>query len=298
MSPVDFLVIGHICKDMAPAGFRLGGTATYAALTARNLGAHAGVLTRAGPDLDVGDLLAGIELRVLPSAATTTFHNTYQDGRRSQRLLAVGDPITVADVPADWRDPPIVLLGPLAQELDAELVRAFPSSLVGVSPQGWMRAWDASGRVYSRPGRWLDLDLRGAQVVVVSDEDIAGELGVLERLIAQAPIVVLTAGWKGATLYMDGRAFSIAPRPAREVDPTGAGDVFAAAFLVRLAEGGDAREAARFASVAASFSVEAPAQEGIPSRAQVEAALTPGPSPKGRGGEIGGDGPHSRHLSP
>lgn len=51
MSSVDFLVIGHVCKDVTPAGFRLGGTVTYAALMARNLGARAGILTRASKDL-------------------------------------------------------------------------------------------------------------------------------------------------------------------------------------------------------------------------------------------------------
>jgi sugar/nucleoside kinase (ribokinase family) len=57
------------------------------------------------------------------------------------------------------------------------------------------------------------------------------------------------------------------------MDPTGAGDVFSAAFLIRLAETGDPCEAARFANVAASFSIEAPGVSGIPTRRQVEAYL-------------------------
>ena len=57
---------------------------------------------------------------------------------------------------------------------------------------------------------------------------------------------------------------------ANEVDPTGAGDVFATAFFVRLHETGDAVQAARFANAAASFVVEGPGVSCIPSRAQVE----------------------------
>jgi sugar/nucleoside kinase (ribokinase family) len=270
---VDFLVIGHLCKDVAPAGYRLGGTGAYAAIMARNLGLRAGILTRAAADLPTAGALDGIALVTLPSSATTTFENIYVGGQRVQRLLARGDALRVADTPAAWRGAPIVLLGPLAQELEPAFARAFPTALVGVSPQGWMRAWDEAGRVTSRPQLWRQVDMRGARVVVVSEEDIAGEPAILDYLIASIPIVVLTAGWKGATLFMDGQSHVVPPRPAREVDPTGAGDVFAAAFLVRLSEIGDPVAAARFANVAASLSVEAVGQAGIPTRAGVLAWL-------------------------
>ena len=59
------------------------------------------------------------------------------------------------------------------------------------------------------------------------------------------------------------------PPGRREVDPTGAGDVFAAAYLIRYHETGDPYEAAQFANLVASFSVEAPGTEGIPTRDEV-----------------------------
>jgi sugar/nucleoside kinase (ribokinase family) len=62
--------------------------------------------------------------------------------------------------------------------------------------------------------------------------------------------------------------------PAVEVDPTGAGDVFAAAFLVRLQETEDPVQAARFANAVASFCVEGPGVAGIPTREQVEERLS------------------------
>ena len=61
------------------------------------------------------------------------------------------------------------------------------------------------------------------------------------------------------------------PRP--EVDPTGAGDVFAAAFLVRYQETGDPLEAAAFAACAASCAVEGIGTTTLGDRDEVSAGM-------------------------
>ena len=45
LQPVDYLVIGHITVDLTPTGPALGGSAVYAALTARAMGLRVGVVT-------------------------------------------------------------------------------------------------------------------------------------------------------------------------------------------------------------------------------------------------------------
>ncbi|PYQ49196.1 MAG: hypothetical protein DMF78_18980 [Acidobacteria bacterium] len=57
--------------------------------------------------------------------------------------------------------------------------------------------------------------------------------------------------------------------PRQEVDPTGAGDVFATAFLVRYQETGDPSQAAVFAACAASCVVEGLAATSLGDRAEV-----------------------------
>jgi sugar/nucleoside kinase (ribokinase family) len=54
------------------------------------------------------------------------------------------------------------------------------------------------------------------------------------------------------------------------VDPTGAGDTFATAFLIRLHETGDVAEAARFGGAAASVSVGGVGAAAMPERAEIE----------------------------
>ena len=269
--PPDFLVIGVVTQDVAPGGYTFGGTATYAAITARNLGYRTAVLTSVEPTVDLNTVLAGVDVRRVPSAATTTFDNQYVDGQRRQYLYAVADPITTAHVPAEWRSAPVVHLGPLVREIGAEMAAQFPGSLVGVTPQGWLRTWDGEDRlVRQRP--WVEAPavLAHADVLVFSEEDVRGDRDTIAAWAKLARIMIVTQGAQGADVYVQGEPRHVPAFPAREVDPTGAGDVFAAAFLLRLRELNDPYAAARFAHCVASFCVEGPGTSTIPTRAQVE----------------------------
>jgi len=273
----DFLVIGVVTKDVVPGGHTIGGTATYAALTARNLGYRAAVLTSAEPTLDLGAALAGVDVHRVPSAATTTFDNQYVDGQRRQYLYAVADPIAATDVPASWRQAPVVHLGPLARELPADLPAHFPHSLVGVTPQGWLRTWDGDDRLVRRRD-WVEAPtvLAHTDVLVFSEEDVAGDQETIAAWVRLVPILIVTQGARGADVYVQGKPRHVNAFPAREVDPTGAGDVFAAAFLLRFHESGDPYEAARFAHCVASFCVEGPGTTNLPTREQVAQRLKAG----------------------
>jgi hypothetical protein len=283
---IDFLTVGNVTHDIAPEGFRLGGTVSFAAVTARRLGWHPGVLTRAtldgllpddpGPDGLVrtvglpGTPLAGIPVFVQSSAVATTFTNLYTAEGRTQYVTAVADPVTPDGLPREWADTPVVLLGSIARELPPHWAAVFPNALMGIAPQGLMRRWDERGLVTH--GRWEDgaVFLRRCDAVFLSREDVSGDDEYIGELARQARLLVVTDGYHGATVYQHGRASAIPPRPAREVDPTGAGDVFATAFLIRYAETRDPFLAARFANIVASMSVEAPGMAAIPERAEVE----------------------------
>jgi sugar/nucleoside kinase (ribokinase family) len=213
-------------------------------------------------------MLSGVQVANIPSSLSTTFENRYQEGRRVQRLLAVAPPLSPAHLPEGWSRCTIALLGPVAQEVDPAFARAFPEALLAISPQGWMRNWDGTGLVTQVPWEGEGV-IEGVKALFLSEEDLPqGEIprGWLRRI----PIIFITQGERGALLRWEGRWFHIPPYPAREVDPTGAGDVFAAAFLVRYRETGDPFASALFASCAASLSVEAPGLEGVPTRARVE----------------------------
>jgi sugar/nucleoside kinase (ribokinase family) len=115
--------------------------------------------------------------------------------------------------------------------------------------------------------------LRRVDLLVLSVEDVAGDEAVAARYARHCPVVALTRGAGGLTLFVGGSPRAIPAYPARAVDANGAGDIFTAAMLVRLAETGDPVAAARFAAVVAALAVEGPGSTRIPDRDAVERAL-------------------------
>ncbi len=264
--PPDFLVIGHICKDLLEGGFTIGGTATYSGLTARNLGRRVGIITSFSSDLDIGQLGPDIEVVCLDSAATTTFQNIYHGETRQQFVHALAGKIGPPAVPVAWRRCPVVQIGPLVREVDEEIVHLFPHSLVGVTPQGWMRQWDETGRVSATVWPPAETVLSAVKALIFSEDDIAGDMVLIKAYAELTDIVVVTKGYKGSTVYHDGQVKYFPTHQIVEIDPTGAGDIYAAAYLVRLKETDDPYEAARFANRVATRSVEKRGLEGVPRR--------------------------------
>jgi len=273
----DLLAIGHVTKDLTPdGGHAVGGTVTYAAATACSLGASVAVLTSAPPDLDLSSVLRGADVFVVPSPTATTFENIYEGQRRRQYLHSVASPLGTEHLPQTWRHPSIVLLGPLAGELGCDWLGMFPAALVGVTPQGWMRQWNESGLVTTKPWSEAEQVLAKVDVLVLSEEDVAGDEALIQQYGRMARIAAVTRGRCGATVFRDGVARDFPAFRVQELDPTGAGDVFAAAFLLRLKETGDPYLAAPFANCAASFVVEGGGTSAIATREQVEERLRVG----------------------
>jgi sugar/nucleoside kinase (ribokinase family) len=270
--PIDYLVIGHVTQDLTPNGPILGGTASYSALTARALGMRVGIVTASTPDLAMPEL-AGIQVAAGYADNNTTFENIVTPNGRIQFLHHRAPMLTVAHVPEIWRHTPIVHLGPVAQEVDANLGRAFPDSLVCLTPQGWLRAWDEQGRV--RPCEWPESSyvLGHASVAVLSVEDVQGNEAWIEDMVSSIKTLVVTEGYNGARLYWNGDLRRFSTPKVTEIDPTGAGDIFATSFFFRLAATRDPWEAARFATIIASKSVTRRGLLGVPTAAEIQEAM-------------------------
>jgi len=272
LEPVDYLVIGHVAHDLTPDGFRLGGTAAYSALTAQALGLRVGIVTASGPETSLA-ALNDIPTLALESPSSTTFENIYTEHGRIQYLRAQARRIDFNDVPVAWRNASIVHLGPIANEVDPILPEGFSPSLLGLTPQGWMRQWDAEARVSHTD--WVNADpaLARAGAVVISREDVEGDDELIEHMAHQTRVLAVTESAAGAVLYWNGDRRRFRAPDVKEVDATGAGDIFAAAFFFRLFKTRDPWEATRFATLLASRSVTRLGLEGIATPREIEECL-------------------------
>jgi sugar/nucleoside kinase (ribokinase family) len=258
------VVVGSLTRDTIvqelAAGERtaekLGGTAYYASNAYARLGASVRIVSRLASADEVwarGQLPAEIDLRASPSPVTTRFENRYRDDQRTQLAGPLAAPIDyfpelVAD--ADW-----IHLGPLhPQDLHLDWYHASLAPR-GLDVQGLVRQVQ-HGRVIPRAAtalasclsalRWLKAGLDEWRLVLAALD--CTETECIARL--RDTEVVRTEGRNGgAVLAANARGFSWRPAPVVDgVDPTGAGDVFFAAYLYHRAGRGvpaqDASEAA------------------------------------------------------
>lgn len=269
LHPVDYLLVGHAALDITPAGVQLGGTVSYAALTAKAMGLRVGVVTSVGRDAPL-NLLEGIQVFNIPTTTSTVFENIETGNGRRQILHHRAAPVSFEHIPQVWRTAPIVHLAPIAQEVDANMAGKFPDSWVGVTPQGWMRGWDDKGSVYAKAWENSDQVLVRVGGVVLSLEDIDRDLELVERMAHHARLFCVTEGDQGAVMHWHGDRRRFRPPPVDELDATGAGDIFAAAFFSRFHQTKDPWEAARFAVNLAAHSVTRAGLNGIPTKAEIE----------------------------
>lgn len=106
--------------------------------------------------------------------------------------------------------------------------------------------------------------------LLLGREDLSPEESTAE-LTSLVPMVVMTLGGRGAHWSADGRSGTVPAYKVELVDTTGAGDAFAGALAVSLAEGADLETAVRFGVAAGGVAVTREgAQPAMPSLEEIQ----------------------------
>lgn len=248
MNP-DYLIVGHLSLDQTESGTRIGGTAAYSARAARLMGRNVAVVTSAPDDLASFPELADIEFLNIESKSWTSFENRYLDGTgRVQNWISTAEPIDVDNVPISWQLAPIVHLAPIAQELSTDFALGCPSDLCCATIQGWLRGRSSSSKVLVEVNAGLDRALKYLGAAVVSEQDVMADQRLIDELAESARLLIVTRAELGCDVYQEEGRKRIPVEKVEVADPTGAGDIFAAAFFVAYSESSDAVQSARFAN--------------------------------------------------
>ena len=253
-------MLGHVTRDEIVGGVRLGGAASYAARAAACLGYATALVTVAPPDDPLLEPLRRtprLSLHCLPSEVMTTFALAYAGGERQLWLRRRARPLVPDDIPPHWRRPRVAYVGPVAGECDLPFAQSLGAGFLGAGIQGWLRRTGEDGRVEPAPLAEVPKDEAPLpfDVAIVSEEDHPDAEGAARRL---ARTVAITRGGRGARLIAPTESLEIPAAPAREVDPTGAGDVFGVVLTLELAQGKPLAVAGHAAAAAAAHVVEGP----------------------------------------
>ncbi len=273
--PIDYLLIGHVTADLqADQSISLGGTASFSGLTAASLGHKVGLVTSCASDLPL-DPLAGIQKWVIQSDKSTVFRNEGLGRTRVQHLYSSATRIIADHIPQPWQNCQLVHFGPIAAEIDPNIVELFPNALVCLTPQGWYRQADDEGVV--RHVDWPEglALLARADAVVLSMEDLRGDEHKVEELAGICKLLAVTENRNGARVFSQGKVRHFSAPPVELVEDTGAGDIFAACFFHRLQKTKDPWEAARFAVQLSSCSVTRRRLQSVPTQNEIEQANNP-----------------------
>lgn len=292
-SPEPVWVVGSTTWDIVRGERVPGGTALYIARASESVGVRAHVLFAGGEDADLSALAPSTgHIRHRLEARTLTLRHEFPTGVREQWLVTPGArTLTPADVPAAWPEPATLLLAPLLpEEIDVvAFIDEYPTAEVALLAQGLQRAVLPDGRIAHRaqPSSVLLDAARPNVSVFLSAEEVAlWPSGAVEHLAARAARAVVTQGPRGATVIDRHGRRDIPPAPATAIDPTGAGDVFATAFILAVRAGEEFAGMLAAACAAAAVAVHGPGV--LPSLTEMAARSSLRPAPGARGPAVDG----------
>jgi 1D-myo-inositol 3-kinase len=274
-----FLAVGNIdrSKNITKFGDEIVyGGGTYSAVAARKLGYSSAVLTKGNETLHAWIRKLeemGIDVFLENDTSTLEVINDRTSGGWVQRILSITGKISF-DIVERYD---IIHVNPLFKEVDQRLLRQARKKcgLLSLDIQGLLRN-EKNGVMYLKKLENRKEWLEGIDIIHVSDaeggfvSEKSNPQDICEDLKSLGPKIILyTMGPAGS--FVMGREFNKIPAfEVKEIDPTGAGDIYSVTFDIIYSETKDEKAAGFFASAAASFRVEDFGYKNIQPREEVE----------------------------
>ena len=254
------LVVGHVTRDIFEDRQQLGGAAAYAARAASAFGCRISLVTSSPASSLLKPLQddTHITLHRKKCHKFTTFILNHFGARRELSLVSRAPDLTPEDIPEYARKIPLAYIAPVIGECGRAIIESLGSMKIVIGAQGWLRQVNDRGVIVPHLLPEAKI-LPDVHVIVFSEQDFPNAESIASRFSCSADIVALTRGAKGVTLLSEGGKIELpAAQIRKEIDSTGAGDVFGVIFGIELHVGKDIVDAARIAMWAAARFVEGP----------------------------------------
>jgi sugar/nucleoside kinase (ribokinase family) len=253
MPTVRVAVVGNLSLDLVDGGPpRVGGPPYHAARALAALGVPAVVRVKCA-EADRPLLLSpleelGLSIEWRPGETTATYAFSYEGDVRTMEVLELGSTWSTDDVAgldAEW-----IHVGALFQgEFPAETLAALgESAQLSFDGQGLVRPALLGPLVLNAEPE--PSFLRYVSVLKLSEEEVLALVGEIdEPRLSKLGVaeVLVTLGSRGCIVAVGRQLFRV-PADPLDIDPTGAGDAFAAAYVVERSRGLAPRQAAETAT--------------------------------------------------
>lgn len=268
----------------------LSGCSTNACLAVTKLGESAKLIGTVGQDYRMKlkkDLIEkGIDSCLFPSEQTGGFHLIYDEkGNRELSILGVANEIP-QDIEGCYDDVDFILLGPILGEITYSLVKNLDRNKnipMLLDPQGLLRKSVGNTVIHEKTKAFNEI-ARLCSIVKANERETKVVTGIEPRSDPIAAvkslrncgcnIAIVTLADAGSIIYDGERFYEISPYTTKAIDPTGAGDTYAGAFMVKYLEGYKSlTEVGCFASAVASIMVENSGPDFPLSREQANARM-------------------------
>lgn len=270
----DICVIGHITKDIVIIGKNEkelpGGVAYYFSLALKNLDPHikiAVVTKLKKEDKVLLDELIKKDIQIFwkKSENTTIFENLYPESLdyRIQKVKSLASSFTVEDVKDISAK--VFHLGPLTKrDIPLEVIKYLSrKAILSLDIQGFVREI-RENKVEESSWEKREEGLPYIDILKANEKEAEILTGITDinkaaKKLANFGIkeVVITMGKRGSLIFSEGRFYDIpAYPPEKEVDVTGCGDTYIAAYIYKRLKSFDIEFAGKFAAATATLKIE------------------------------------------
>jgi sugar/nucleoside kinase (ribokinase family) len=279
MTPKRILAFGNPVYDLITTPMVstkeriLSGCSTNACLAISRLGYPSTLIGGVGSDyrtrLEREMHACGIKTLLFQTHQTGGFALTYLDdqGNRTLSILGIAAPLPSDLIPDEQAE--FILLGPILSEVTLDLVKNLRKKYkvpILLDPQGLLRTIHDGNVSHELSQAFVGIAALST-IIKANEVETRVATGINARLDPESAvralykfgckIAVVTLAEAGSIIYDGQSIYIIPPYTTKAVDPTGAGDTYAAGFIVKYLEtAGNLTAVGCFASAVASVMVE------------------------------------------
>ena len=198
------------------------------------------------------------------------YSNIYDKNlKRRQKATLPQNTILPSDISISLENINSVLLSPLSPtDIPPQTITFFKERGIRtiLSAQGYLRKTDDDRNIIDRKWKNIELYLKDTDILFLDENEAKKSFNInritdetVHKIVRKYELeqIIITKAEKGSTIYTKNQRYSIpAIKTEKEIDATGLGDTYIAAYISKLEECNDIYLAGMFASITAKEKLE------------------------------------------